>query len=75
MKTLLAVVLAGIFSATLATSAFADCSGGHVSASLSKLQIAVESEKPEVALSTYDPAKTDVLLDTKVPAQEVKTSD
>ncbi len=74
MKILLSITLGALFAVTVGTSAFAGCSHGYQSADMSELKIAAEDKKSE-AMSTHNPAKVEILPDTKKPAQEVKTSE
>ena len=75
MKLLIATTLAALFSATLVSSVFAQCSHGYKSAGLSKMTIAAEKQKPEEAMSTYDPAIVDSLVNVKKLTDDTKTSD
>jgi|GEM_PF-4074056 len=71
MKTLFLTTLGALFAVTMVTASFAQCSHGYVSADLSELKVAAEKKKEE-AMSTYDPAKTDILLGEKKLAEPVK---
>lgn len=65
----------GVVSVMFASSAYAACSHGYTSADISDMKTIAENVKPQEAMSTYDPAKSDVLLDTKKPVQDVKTAE
>ena len=65
MKQFSSIVLSIIFAALFSTITFAQCSRGHETADLSSLKIASEDQKPEQAMSTYDPSKIEVPLDNK----------
>ena len=72
MKTLFPTTLGALFAVTMVTSSFAQCSHGYVSADLSELKVADAEKQKEEAMSTYDPAKVDILLGEKKLAEPVK---
>ena len=75
MKTLFPITLGALFAVTIVTSSFAQCSHGYEAADLSEMNVAGAEKKNEEAMSTYDPAKVDVLLGEKKLVDTVKISD
>ncbi len=75
MKTLFPITLGALFAVTIVTSSFAQCSHGYEAADLSELKIAGAEKKNEEAMSTYDPAKVDVLLGEKKLVKTQKATD
>lgn len=75
MKTLFPITLGALFAVTIVTSSFAQCAHGYVSADLSELKIAGAEKKNEEAMSTYDPAKADILFGEKKLDKKVVVSE
>ncbi len=75
MKLLLPITLGALVAVAATTSAFAQCSSGHLSAGLSESLYLSEDQKPEVAMSTYDPANIKLSTDLNKPGQEIVTSE
>ena len=75
MKTLLSLTLSAAFATMVAGSAYAQCAHGYKSADMSELKIASDDVKTQEAMSTFDPANVDLLLDAKKTDEEVKTSE
>ncbi len=75
MKTLLSLTLSAAFATMVTGSAYAQCAHSYKSADMSELKIASGTVKTQEAMSTFDPAKTDILLDAKKSGEEVKTSE
>ena len=75
MKTLLSLTLSAAFTTMVAGSAYAQCAHSYESADMSELKIASDSVKTQEAMSTFDPAEVDALLDAKKTDSEVKISE
>ncbi len=75
MKILLSSVLSGVVIASVSTTAFAQCSHNYDAADLSDLKIATTKTEPQAAMSTYDPAGNDVLLEVKEPVVKIEKSE